>query len=68
MEPNSIAKTAFTVDNGHYEFLRMPFGLKNAPSTFQRLMENVLRSLIVKQCLVYMDDNHFIYFTTRTHA
>lgn len=50
-------KTAFSVDNGHYEFNRMPFGLKNAPSTFQRLMDNILRENVSKkECMVYMDD------------
>lgn len=49
-------KTAFSVENGHYEFLRMPFGLKTAPATFQRLMNNVLNEFINKICLVYMDD------------
>lgn len=58
MEPKSIAKTAFNVDNGHYVFLRMPFGLKNAPITFQRLMDNVLRLLIGNGCLVYMDGHN----------
>lgn len=56
MHPNSIEKTAFSVNNGHYEYVRMPFGLKNAPSTFQRVMDNVLREFIHKTCFVYMDD------------
>lgn len=56
MHPNSIEKTAFSVNNGHYEYVRMPFGLKSAPSTFQRVMDNVLRDYIYKICFVYMDD------------
>lgn len=55
-------KTAFTVEHGHFEFVRMPFGLKNAPSTFQRVMDNVLQGLQGKICLVYMDD--IIIFST----
>lgn len=62
IHPNSIKKTAFSVDNGHYEFLRMPFGLKNAPSTFQRVMDEVLKDLQNKICMVYMDD--IIIFST----
>lgn len=49
-------KTAFTAVGGHYEFTRMPFGLTNAPATFQRVMDNVLKELIGKCCLVYLDD------------
>lgn len=49
-------KTAFSTQNGHYEFLRMPFGLKTAPATFQRAMDNVLRGLQGIHCLVYLDD------------
>ncbi|CAK1600363.1 unnamed protein product [Parnassius mnemosyne] len=49
-------KTAFSTQNGHYEFLRMPFGLKTAPATFQRAMNNVLRGLQGIHCLVYLDD------------
>ena len=51
-----MPKTAFNVENGHYEFTRMPFGLKNAPSTFQRLMNHILKDLVGKECLVYLDD------------
>lgn len=53
---NDIKKTAFSVEHGHYEYTRMPFGLKNAPATFQRVMDSVLRDLQNKICLVYMDD------------
>lgn len=56
MDPNSIENTVFTVNNGHSEYLRMPFGLRNAPSTFQRLMNNVRREFLHKFCFVYMDD------------
>lgn len=56
MNPEDIPKTAFNVENGHYEYVRMPFGLKNAPATFQRVMDNVLRGLQNEFCLVYLDD------------
>ncbi|GJQ70354.1 hypothetical protein Trydic_g4859 [Trypoxylus dichotomus] len=56
MDPESIEKTAFVANNDHYEYVRMPFGLKNAPSTFQKVMDNVLREYLHKFCFVYMDD------------
>jgi len=62
MEPESIAKTAFSTKHGHYEYTRMQFGLKNAHATFQRCMKNVLEDLIYKDCLVYVDD--IIIFST----
>ena len=49
-------KTAFSTQFGHYEFLRMPFGLNTAPATFQRAMDNILRGLQGIHCLVYLDD------------
>lgn len=62
VDPKDIPKTAFNVDHGKYEFVRMPFGLKNAPATFQRLMDSVLRKHLGVRCFVYMDD--IIVFST----
>jgi transposase InsO family protein len=62
MNPSDIAKTAFNVEHGHFEFLRMPMGLKNSPSTFQRVMDSVLKGLQNVICLVYLDD--IIVFST----
>ncbi|KAJ0393019.1 hypothetical protein ATCC90586_008609 [Pythium insidiosum] len=54
-------KTAFVTRQGLFRFTRMPFGLSNAPGTFQRLMDCVLRGLLWVCCLVYLDD--IIIFT-----
>ena len=56
MHPKDKEKTAFIVQNKLYEFNVMPFGLANAPATFQRLMNLVLGDLVGKVCLVYLDD------------
>ena len=50
------AKTAFVSRRGLFEFKTMPFGLCNAPATFERLMETVLAGLNWQICLIYLDD------------
>lgn len=49
-------KTAFSTNTGKFEFNRLPFGLKNAPSIFQSTINNILEELIGGICHVYIDD------------
>ena len=52
-----VLSTAFTMGNlGFYKFTRMPFGLCNAPATFQHLMQNTLEELNLMYCIIYPDD------------
>lgn len=48
-------KSAFSVNGGKYEFCRLPFGLKNVASIFQRTIDDVLRGQSGKSCYVYVD-------------
>jgi hypothetical protein len=56
VEKDSIEKTAFCVPWGLYEYTVMPFGLCNAPATFQSLMTSVMAGLLGTQVLCYVDD------------
>jgi putative transposase len=55
MHPDSIAKTAFSTNNGHYEFMRMPFGIKNGPADFNRAVLGNFHDMR-SEVEVYFDD------------
>ena len=56
LSQDARAKTAFATHSGLFQFRVMPFGLCNAPATFERLMDRVLQGLRWSRCLVYLDD------------
>ena len=56
IHPNSTEYTAFVTPDGQYEYVTMPFGLKNAPSVFQRAIFNALGDLAYSYVVVYLDD------------
>jgi hypothetical protein len=56
MHPDDVEKTAFATHRGLFQFKVMPFGLVNAPMTFQRAMDVILSGLKYELCLVYLDD------------
>ena len=69
MKEADKAKTAFQVGSlGFYECNRMPFGLCNAPATFQRLMERCMGDLNLRDCLIYLDDIIIFSSTFEEHV
>ena len=57
IEKNSMKYTAFVIPNGHYEFMRVPFGLCNFPAVFQKFINALFKELIASGVvLTYMND------------
>jgi hypothetical protein len=57
-------KTAFSTTSGNYEYLVIPYGLKNAATIFQSFVDEILRDLRGQGVVVYID-NILIYSATR---
>ena len=68
IKPEHKEKTAFSCHRGHFQFIKMPFGLNNAPATYQRCIDVILMGLKGIDCLVYLDDIICFSTTMEEHA
>jgi len=65
--PEDRDKTTFTSYMGTFRYVRMPFGLRNAPATFQRALDIVLSGVRWRSCLIYFDDVIVFSQTVKQH-
>jgi hypothetical protein len=56
MDPSDVDKTAFSTKSGHWAYRHLPFGLKTAPATFQKMMNNVLCGLTGTRYFAFLDN------------
>lgn len=69
IRPSDRYKSAFVTQQGHYEWRSMPFGLKNAPAVFQRILSNVIKSKNLSDfCINYLDDILIFSHTFEDHV
>ena len=67
LAPEDRDKTTFTSHLGTYRYVRMPFGLRNAPATFQRALDIILSGVRWQKCLIYLDDVIVFSKNAETH-
>ena len=67
VKPSDVEKTAFNCRYGAFEFLVLPFGLCNAPSTFMTLMNNIFQPYLDEFVIVYLDDIMIFSKTLHEH-
>ncbi|ROT72161.1 enzymatic polyprotein [Penaeus vannamei] len=67
MDKDSRPLTAFSTPQGHFQFKSMPFGLRNSPITFSRLMSIIMAGLIGNTVFLYLDDLLVVSKNTQEH-
>src|SRR5947209_3532318 len=67
MTERAIERSAFRTRDGQWEYTRMPFGLHNAPATFQQMMYGIFGDMVGKNIAIYLDDTTIYTKTYKEH-